>query len=97
MKPSDGNFQTFGNGRYFVIHQITILPLNAGNGSLIENDPFGGQTASQIILGNRRLALQARLSNPSANDVSAGQLMRFLHRYVKCGIHILDIYRKKGF
>jgi hypothetical protein len=57
MQPSDGNLQTFGNGRNFVIHQITILPLNAGNGGLIENDAFSRQAASQIILRNRRLAL----------------------------------------
>jgi len=43
MKPGDGNFQTFGNGRNFVIHQIAFLPLNARNGSLVENDAFGGQ------------------------------------------------------
>jgi hypothetical protein len=48
-------------------------------------------------LRNRRLAFQARFPNPSANDVSAGQLMRFFHGYVKCGIHILDIYLKNWF
>ena len=77
MKPSDGNFQTFGNGRNFVIHQIAILTLNAGNGGLVENDALGSQAASQIVLRNRRLAFQARFPNPSANDVSARQLMRF--------------------
>ena len=93
MQPRDGNFQTLGYGRDFVIHQITILPLNARNGGLVKNDAFGGQTASQIVLRNRRPALQARLPNPPANDVSARQLMRFFHTYVKWGIHILDIYR----
>jgi len=60
MQPSDGNFQTLGNGRNFVIHQIAFLPLNAGNGGLVENDAFDGQAASQIVLRNRRLAFQAR-------------------------------------
>ena len=50
MKPGDGNFQTFGNGRNFVIHQITLLPFNSGNRSLIQNNAFGGQPSGQIIL-----------------------------------------------
>jgi hypothetical protein len=77
MQPSDGNFQTFGNGRDFVIHQIAFLPLNARNGSLVENDAFDSQAASQIVLRNRRLAFQARFPNPPADDVPARQLMRF--------------------
>jgi hypothetical protein len=50
MKPGDGNFQTFGNGRNFVIHQITFLPFDSGNCGLIQNDAFGGQPSGQIIL-----------------------------------------------
>jgi len=77
MQPSDGNFQTLGNGRNFVIHQIAFLPLNAGNGGLVENDAFDGQAASQIVLRNRRLAFQARFPNPPTDDVPARQLMSF--------------------
>jgi len=77
MKPGDGNFQTFGNGRNFVIHQIAFLPLNARNGSLVENDAFDSQAASQIVLRNRRLAFRARFPNPPANDVPSRQLMSF--------------------
>jgi len=36
-------------------------------------------------------AFQPRLTNAAANHVSGWQLMSFFHRYVKCGIHILDI------
>src|SRR5208283_2233789 len=75
MKPSDGNFQTFGNRCHFVIHQIAILPLNPRNGRLVENDAFGRQPAREVILRNGRFAFQACLPNPSANDVSARQLM----------------------
>ena len=71
MKPGDGNFQTFSNGRNFVIHQIAFLPLNARNGSLVENDAFDSQAASQIVLRNRRLTFQARFPNSSANNVPA--------------------------
>src|ERR1700676_5315671 len=38
MQPGDRNFQTFGNGRNFVIHQITLLPFNSGNCGLIQNN-----------------------------------------------------------
>jgi len=57
VKPGDGNFQTFGNGRHFVIHQITFLPFDSGNCGLIQNNAFGGQPSGQIILRNRGLAL----------------------------------------
>lgn len=97
MKPGDGNFQTFGNGRNFVIHQITFLPFNPRNGRLVKNDAFGRQPTREVVLRNRRLAFETCLPNPATNNVSARQLMRFFHGYVKCGIHILDIYWKNGF
>lgn len=50
MQPGDGHFQTFGNGGNLVIHQITLLSLDSGNGGLIENDALGGQPASEVIL-----------------------------------------------
>jgi len=77
MKPGDGNFQTFGNRRHFVIHQIAFLPLNSGNRSLVENDAFDSQPSGQIILRNRRITFQARFPNPPADDVPARQLMSF--------------------
>jgi hypothetical protein len=50
VKPGDGYLQTFGNGGNLVIHQITFLPLNPGNRSLIENDSLGSQPAREVIL-----------------------------------------------
>jgi hypothetical protein len=57
VQPRHRNFQAFGDGRHFVIHQITILPLNARNGRLVENDTPASQTTSEVILRNRRFAL----------------------------------------
>jgi hypothetical protein len=97
MKPGHGHFQTSGNGGNFIIHQITLLPLNPGNRRLIENNPLCSQPPGQIILRNRRFAFKPRFTNAPTDDVSGRQLMGFFHKYANVPFTYLTSNGKRGF
>jgi hypothetical protein len=81
-EPSDRNFERFGDCRQLIVHQVACMVFDSRNCSLIDADAARRQSASQILLGNRRLALQTSLTDPSTNNISLRKLGGLLHQHV---------------
>ena len=78
-KPGHRNSQAASNGDEFVIHDVPGSVFDARNGGLVEGDASSGQFARQVVLRDRRTALEPSFANSLACHVFERGLLCSFH------------------
>jgi hypothetical protein len=76
-------FEAFSEGFCLVVHDIAIRVFEPGDGAAVDLNAANCETAGEIVLGHRRLVLQARFAHLTANDISGSRFSRVLHQRVE--------------
>lgn len=78
-EPGHRNSQAASNGDEFVIHDVPGSIFDARNGGLVEGDASCGQFARQVVLRDRRTALEPSFANSLACHVFERGLLCSFH------------------